>query len=877
MLALYRAALRLLPGDLRRDFGPDMVALFERRLGEFEGRPAAKARFVVRALTDVVVSAARERAGALPGHPARSRREEGMGTMTTWAHDLRSAARSLMRRPLFTATAGGTLALGMAAVVAMYSVVDGVLLEPLPYPDADRLSVVWKVNERQDSRSRNVDHPDVRAWNAIDGLHVVAYSTMRPTLSGFGPARVIEGATVTGGILSVFGLEPALGRDLAETDDVPDGPTVALVSHAFWQDELGGDPDVLERALTLNGVAWQIVGVAPQGFDYPGDAQIWLPRRHPAEGCSHGCNVMAAVARLPAGADAREAVSARLAAIDADLARDFAEAHEDVVTELEPLHEHLVADVKAALWMLFAAVGMVLLIACANVANLLLVRASERADETAIRWTLGATRGRLVRQFLSEALLLSAASGVLATALAAWALSLLPTIAPVGLPRLDQVAVDLSAAALSGVLVLLVTGAFGLLPVAGRALAPVRSGVRTVGRRRAGRSRAALLAAEVALSLTLLLGAGLFVRSLHELRTVDLGFDAEHVERFRLAVPAGRYDTEAGLRLFDELDRRLAALPGVEAAGHGFGAPFAAGSINTGVALVDRASAGDDLSANVRPSSPGYRAALGLRLIEGRWIEAADRRESLPVAVINRAAAEQFFPGESALGQRIELFFSWGFDDEPARTVVGVVDDIRAESLTEPDEPSAYLPNAQVGTNLAFFHLRLRPGSPSVLSSARAVVQELDPDLAITSAETVASAVERASADTRFYLWLLSGFAALALGLAAVGLYGVVAYSVGQRRREIGVRRALGAGRADVLSLVVRQGLGPALVGVGVGLLVSWGLGRLVGALLYGVTPQDPLAAAAATSVLLVVVLLATALPARRAARVAPVEALRSD
>lgn len=872
--ALYRAILRVYPGDFRRDFGPDMVALFERRARDLEGHAHAHTRFLARALADAGVGALAEWGRVATRHLETATWEVGV---QGWNHDLRAAVRALARRPAFALTAGTTLALGMAAVIAMFSVVDGVLLRPLPYPDSERLAVIWKVDERQDSRSLNVDHPDVRAWNTIEGLQVVGYSSHRPTLTGFGAARVVEAASVTGGILGVFGLEASMGRDLAPGDDVPDGPRVALVSHGFWRGELGGDPAVLGRTLTLNGEAWQIVGVAPEGFGFPDDTRIWYPRRHQAVGCGHGCNLMRSVARLPAEAERRDAVVQRLAGLDRELGRDFPEAHGDVVTELERMHEHEVADVEDALWMLFAAVGMVLLIACANVANLLLVRAAERADETAIRWTLGADRRRLLRQFLAEALVLTAASGAVAVLVAGAALGVLSALAPAELPRIDGVGLDLRAVALSGLLVLGVTATFGLIPARLPRPGALRSGVRSVGDRRAARSRSALLALEVALSLTLLLGTGLLLRSLHAMRSIDLGFEPAGVERFRLAVPASRYDTEATLQLFDELDRRLSALPGVVVAGHGFGVPFAAGSINTGITLLDRPEAGDDLDADVRPSSPGYLDALGLRLVEGRWIEEADRRDALAVAVLNRAAADAFFPDGDALGRRVSLGFSWGFDDEPDRTVVGVVDDIRTEALTEPDPPAVYMPNAQVGTNLTYFHMRLGSGSGSALAEARRVVGALDAELALTTEERLSSAVDRASADTRFYLSLLSSFAGLALVLAGVGLYGVVAYAVGRRRREIGVRRALGAGQVEVLGLVVKQGLGPAVVGGLLGLGASWVLGGAVQALLYGVSPLDPLATLAATGVLLVVVLVATLLPARRAARVAPVEALRSD
>jgi predicted permease len=874
--AVYRAFMRLFPPAFRREFGRDMEGLFLDKLAEARGSARATAGLWLAAARDAVFGASAEWVRHLTRAFAGSSHRGGI---EGWLQDVRTGVRALRRRPAFTATAAGTLALGMAAVVAMFSVVDGVLLRPLPYPGSERITVIWKENQRQGSRSRSVDHPDVRAWNAVaDDFTVVGYADSRPTLSGFGPARVISAVRVTGGLLGVFGLEPELGRDLDVADDVPDGPRVAVVSHGFWQNALGGDSDVLGSVLTLNGEPWQVVGVAPAEFDFPTGTAVWLPRRHQAEGCDHGCNVMAAVARLPAAPHTRERVLDGLAVVDARLARDFPDEHADVVTELQSLHEYEVADVENALWILFAAVGMVLLIACANVANLLLIRAQERADETALRATLGASRGRLVRQFLTEALLLTLASGTVALVLAWWALSALPALAPEALPRLDIVGLDLRAVVLSGGLVLIVTAGFGLLPALRSSDASVASGRRSVGRRQTTRSRSLLLATEVALSLTLLLGAGLLLRTLQEMRAVDLGYAPEQVERFRLSTPSSRYDTRATLQLFAEIDRRLAALPGVEAVGHGFGVPFAAGSMNTDITLVDRPERqSEDFGADVRPSSPGYLEAMGMRLIEGRWIDEADTRAGEAVAVINEAAAHAYYPDESPLGRRVSLSFSWGFDDEPDRTVVGVVGDIRARSLTEPDPPTAYLPNEQAGFDVVYFTMLRTRGAPSVLAAARAVIAELDPELAVTLEEAVSEAVARESADARFFLGLLAAFAGLALLLAGVGLYGVVAYAVGRRRREIGVRRALGAGRSNVLGLVVRQGMAPALAGVVIGLAASWTLSRFMATLLYGVSPQDPITLASATALLLGVVLLATVLPARRASRISPVEALRAE
>lgn len=878
---IYRAMLAAFPPTFRRAFGRDMAEVFCARLSD-EGRTAGqRARIWAEAMADVAVHAPREWVRAA-GQGTRVLLREGT-TMEGWIQDLRIGIRGLARRPAFTGAAAGTLALGIGAVVALFSVVDSVLLTPLPYPDSDRLVVVWKVNQERGSRGNSVDHPDVRAWQqAYPDFLVSGYAGTRPTLTGLGDPEVVEGVRVTDGLLEVFGVSPALGRDLTAADDVPDGPRRVVVSWGFWQGRLGGDPDVLGTSLTLGGQPWEIVGVAPRSFGFPDGVDLWLPRRHDVEGCGHGCNIMNAVGRLPADATL-ESVVARLRPVDARLAEEHPDSHRDVVIDLQSMHEYLVEDVEAAMWILLAAVGMVLLIACANVANLMMVRGSERTGEMAVRAALGAGRVRIGRQLLAEALVLAGAAAAVGLVLAAWGVSVLSSMAPPELPRMSEVGLDgrtvLFTVALAGAVAVV----FGMLParqaVRTSLMASLGSAGRTGGRRGGGRSRGLLLAGEVALSLTLLLGAGLLFRTLQEMRSVDLGFDAAHVERFRLSTPDSRYDTEGALALFDDLDRRIAALPGVTAVGHGFGMPFASGSISTSTSFPDRppVDPADQPNSVLRTASPGLLDALGMRLVSGRWIEASDRHGETPVAVINETAARTYFPEGDAIGRPIELSVSWGFAEEPPRRVVGVVADVRTRSPTLPDEPTVYVPNAQLGADVAFVTIRRAPGAPSVIPAAREVLAALDPEIAITSVEQVSDAVARAGAPTRFYLTLLSVFSALALLLAAVGLYGVVAFAVSRRAREIGIRRALGARSRDVTGMAMRQGLGPAAAGVALGLVGAWFTSRALESMLFGVPPYDLPTLAAVTALLLAVVALATALPARRASRIAPAEALRDE
>lgn len=876
----YRALLLLLPPAFRKAYGAEMERLFAERWAD-TGRGLARVRLTVEAVADVVAGAVAEWSVGWMEERATSTRE-GWG-MDGWIQDLRIGVRGLMRRPGFTAAAVLTLALGIGATVAIFSVVNGVLLEPLPYPDADRLVVLWETDTRTGRRNGGVDHPDIRTWQRdVPGLTVAGYSGSRPTLTGMGDPEVIFGAQVTDGLLGVFGLAPVLGRDLTAADDVLGGPRVLVISHGFWQARLGGSPDVLGRTLTLGGNPWEIVGVTPEGFDFPEGAALWVPRRHDPEGCGHGCRIMGAVGRIQADATLAQ-VQERMDAVSARLAEEFPDAHRDSGITFERLLDTQVSDVRTALWVLMAAVVMVLLIACANVANLLLVRSAERTGEMALRATLGASRTRLVRQLLTESLVLAGVAGLLGVGLAHWGISALVALAPDGIPRLAEAGLDGRVLAFGLATVGLVTMVFGLAPtlqLARRPLAPILGGSRrTRGGRTSNLSRSLLLSGEVALSLVLLLGAGLLFGTLRQIRGADLGFDAERVERFRLSVPESRYDTQGIIRFFEELEGRLAAIPGVDAAGAAFGAPLASGNIGTSVEFLDREAVdpADRPSLAVRPATLGYPAAMGLPLVRGRWFEPADVHGSEGVVVINQAAAAAHWPGEDPLGKRIRLSVSWGFDDDPARTVVGVVGNVRSYSATEPDRPTAYLPNAQFGVNSMYVTLRLSRGTRSVMPAAREAVAALDPNLALHDVARMEDVVDGQLAATRFYLALLGVFSALALILASVGLYGVVAYAVSRRTREIGIRVALGAPADSVVGMVIREGMAPALVGVLVGLSGAVFAGRALSSLLYGVEPNDPTTVAAVTALLLAVTSAATLVPARRASRIAPATALREE
>jgi predicted permease len=856
-----------------------MAQMYADRLRDTEGWiERIKLRF--EATRDVLGQAMREHGRRAAGTVASFVREGW--TMDAWKQDLRFGFRALARRPGFTALASGTLALGIAATVSMFGVVRTVLLEPLPYPDSEALVVLQARSLEDGSVGGTLDHPDIRTiQDQVPEFTVAGYAATRPTLTGFGDPQVILGARVTDGLVSLMGLSPALGRDLQARDDSPDAPYVTVVSHDFWQRHLGGNRDVIGQTIMLSGQSWEIVGVAPEDFDFPGGSEVWMPRRHELEDCGHGCRILRGLGRIAPDA-AVEDVQARLDAVGVRLAEEYPESHEETGFLIESLLGNEVESVRTALLSLLGAVAMVLLIACANVANLLLVRASARRPEIALRATLGASRTRIVRQMLTESLLVSAIAAIVGVAIAWWGTEVLMSMAPASLPRLDEVSIDASIAGFAIALAFAVTALFGVLPAlqATRRLdRTARDGNRTEGARDSDRSRSLLLSAEIALSLVLLLGTGLLLRTLGEIRAVDLGFDTQSVERFRFSVPGARYDSLGIVAFIEEVERELEAIPGVAAAGWGFGVPLAGGNITTSIRLLDRPEVDpqDRPEASIRPVSNGFLEAQGMRLLSGRWFDERDRYGSPGVAVINETMAQAHYPDADPIGKRIGADVSWSFEETPEMTIVGVLADVTDRGPTIAPRPAVYLPNAHFGANSGYALLRLEPGVASVIPEARGVISRLDPGIAIWGEASMDTVFFNDTATTEIYTTLLTVFSVIALVLAAVGLYGVVSYSVSRRTREIGIRIALGAGSDYVVGTIIRQAIRPAVLGVVVGLLMAGVLGRLLQSLLFGVSAMDPLAVGTSTAVILLVSLAATAIPALRASRVHPSEALRNE
>ncbi len=801
--------------------------------------------------------------------------------------DLRYAVRTLHRNPGFTVAAVVTLALGIGANTGVFSVVNGVILKPLPYNDPDRLVMIYVARPDRGWTGGPMSQPDVRSVQSeARSIQAAAgYSATDLTLTGLGEAESVPGAEVTDGLLAVFQESAFMGRDLRGEENVPGGPRVVLIGHAFWQERLGGDRHVLGSRLQISGEPYEIVGVAPPGFDYPQGAQLWVPVYLNVEGCGRDCHFLQVIARLAAGTSFG-AANSETVELSRRLEAQYPVLNYDKRFYLTTLEQDVVGDVRTALWVLLGAVGIVLLIACANVANLLLARASSRGHEVAMRSALGASRGRVVLQLLLEALVLALLAGLVGLVLASWTVSLLLTIAPATLPRLDQVTVDGAVLLYTLVAVLVITVLFGLTPSLWLARVPVSDVLSQAGRTGTSgptrrRSRSALLVAEVAFSLMLLLGAGLLLHSFSRLSAVRLGFERDNVLTFRLQLPSDPYDTdvERTERFFASLDDRVGVLPGVDAVGSVYGSPLGGYGVSTSIHFLDRPPppAGQEEDVTVRVVTPAYHDALRIPVVSGRRLEARDRDGATRVALISKSMSDRYYPDRDPVGRRIRIDMNLGYGSEEPWTIVGVVGDIRSEDLAAEPEPEIYVPHAQMGSRIMSVMVRTSPGAHNLLPAIRREVLALDPNVPLHKVEMLEETVDRQLGPARFYLLLLAVFAGMAVTLAGVGLYGVIAYLVSRRTREIGIRMALGAESRNIAHMVLSEGIRPALLGVVLGVIGAYFGSRILQSLLYEVKPGDPVAFVGATLVLLGVVVFAILLPARRASGVDPVEALKSE
>lgn len=823
------------------------------------------------------------------GHRTRIKEEGyevrgGRWLETLW-QDIRYGARMLRKHPGFSLMAVLTLGLGIGANTAIFTIVNGVLLKPLPYPEPERLERVFQKNSSMNRFGMSVaDYQGLEKEYPKIGS-VAAFSRRAVTLTGGELPEQIQATFTTGEFFKILGVMPATGRTFIPGEDRPGGDRVAVISHGFWQRHLGADPKTIGRQLTLDGISYTVIGIMPPGFISPEVAapDLW-PILQPETPKRRGPFNLSVITRRNAGVSeqqGREELQKIAREVFQQWSSTFPDADATYISM--PLKQVLVGDIGTTLLVLFGAVGCVLVLASVNIANLLLSRASTRQQEIAIRAALGAGRLRLVRQLFTESLLLALLGGVAGLLLAVWGVDMLLALSPQTIPRMDQVKVDgfvLGFAALGTVFSSLI---FGLMPalynINPNLGEPLKGGGRgsaeAPGRRRL---RDLLVITEFALALPLLVGAGLMINSFMRLQQVRPGFDPDHLLTAQLPLPALKYPkVEQSINFHKEMLRRIGTLPGVQSA-----------SITTNLPLGGRDTNNFDLEIRPTPSgksqevaeflsvSPEYFRTLGIPLLKGRALSEQDNEEAPPVMVISQAMAKRYFPNEDPIGMRLKL---GGCVECDWTTIVGVVGDVKNGGLSAEDDSAMYCPFVQESFNIRMMTLVVRmEGDPaSFISTVRREVNSIDPDLALADIKMMDQLMSESLGQSRYRGVLLGIFAIVALILAAVGIYGVIAYAVNQRTHEIGIRIALGARKRDIFSLVVWHGMILSMIGVAIGVAASLALTRFLSSLLFGVSNTDPVTFTSVVLLLIGVALLACSIPARRATRVDPMIALRHE
>jgi putative ABC transport system permease protein len=825
--------------------------------------------------------------------------KEGSSNMNSLRQDLRFGLRLLLRNPGFTAVAILTLALGIGANTAIFSVVNAVILRPLPYRDPARLVRVYSEFPTMNLRRFWISSPEfmdiqkeAKSWESIG-----AWAMGGVNVGTAGEPLRVTAAAVTRGLIDTLGVTPTLGRNFTLEEDVRGGPNVAIISDGLWRRAFGGTPDIIGKTIQVDGQNFSVIGVMPADFSFPpganDPAEVWTSFQFdPANPGNRAGHYLSVIGKLKPGVaidQARSEISMLMGNWDREKRAPHLLKPELHPILMSSLHEEVVSGARTSVLLLMAAVAFVLLIACVNVASLLLARAEARHREFAVRLALGAGRGRMIRQFLIEGLLLVVVGAFLGTMLAVWGLKLLIAFAPDSVPRTNEIGVDLAVLAFTLGISMFAVLFFALAPLAqvrDRNLADwLRgAGLRTSTSAAGQRLRQALVIIEIALAVVLVVVSGLMLRAFWKLQQVDLGFDPTGVVAFRLELPGTKYQTPDRLRFLNTMQERLAALPGVKgaAASSGFPPLRPINANDTDIEDYKPQSKDDPTSENVdywNIVTEDYFKVLGIKVVEGRAFTMADRDEKgQRVAVINQALARRYWKG-SPIGRRL----SPGGGPNPTWfTIVGVVSDAKNAGVDEKAGTELYLMRQQVApvlgvSNTLNFVVSASGDTSAIIPLVRAMVRELDPSVPIYEARPMIDQVAQSLVRPRFLSLLLGIFAALALTLAAVGIYGVMSYAVARRTQELGIRMALGAQKSDVLKLVLRQGLGLMGIGTGVGLAIALALTRFITTLLYGVTASDPVTYASVVGLLGAVALLATYVPARRATRVDPMIALRYE
>jgi len=888
----FRLLLRLLPRDFRERNRAEMEALFQEQL---RGRSRiGRLTAWTAAAWDVVKTAARLRVRALRTAPDGGGRTatRALGTLDGLRQDLRYAVRSLRRQPGFSAVAVVVLAVGIGANTTIFSVVDGVLLRPLPYEASERIGILW--HEFGDGAQNlpvlnPLDLRDYREWSRVVEAYTMGAGDERILGTG-AEARIVQVGFVEAGFFEFFGVVPLHGRTIRAEEDVPDAPPVAVLSHRLWTTAYGADPGIVGRTVSLDGEDHRVVGVLPPGFrlELPAraiflkDAEIWTAARIDlADQPARNYTLFTAFGRLRPGATFAEAQE-ELERMEARLReRHPVHAAANLQARIVPLQDDVVKETRPALLLLFGAVGLVLVVACANVANLVLARGRSRRTELSIRAALGAGRRRVVRHVLLESAVLAGVGGAAGVAVGAAGLEAVRVLGRASLPRLDGVVLDgrvLAFAVVASGLAALIAGLVPALRAASASPAETLTGGRGgAGSRSGTRFRNGLVLAEVAVSVILLIGAGLMVRSFVSLQDVDPGFEAEGALTFRLSLPDDAYpDDESERAFYRRLEERLAGLPGVESVSAVSQLPLTGRGVLQPYAYDEETAVNwESVTADRRWIAPGFFRTVGATLLEGREFTSADLDDDRWMVVIDDRLARRAFPGRSAVGERIQMRPSSVPEERRYAEVIGVVSHLRLHDLARPELTQIYSP-MRGGDQ---FSVVVRSAGPAheLGPTVRRVVEALGPGVPVEDMATMDALVARARAPARASLVLMAVFGGVALVLAAIGLYGVLAFAVRQRTREIGIRMALGEAPARVVGSIIGRGMGLVLVATAVGVCLAAVLARFVASQLYGVDPTDPVVYLGVSAVLGLAALPACWVPARRATRIDPVEALRTE